>query len=100
MEIEGWLSSVRWGQCQEWTGKKLNPAETSLSFHGAVLLTFMGVVLLSHTCLTKPTMTWRLLDSPRGGDADRSLGMCRGGRSVTMVVAAPSLQMCQWQNCG
>lgn len=88
------------GTMQGWTGQELNPVETLLSFHTAVFLTFMGVVLLSHTYLTKPTMTWHVLDSSCGGDADRSLGMCRGGSNVTVGVATPSLHMCRWQNHG
>lgn len=99
---EGWLSSVGWGGCLGWTGQELNSAETSLSFHGAVLLMVMGVTLLSHTYLTKPTMTWHVLDSLCGGDANRSLGTCRGESSVTVAVAAPSLHMQQnhgWGVC-
>lgn len=46
-------------------------------FPWAVSLTFVAVVLLSCTFLSKPSTPWHVLDSSCGGDADRSLGMCR-----------------------
>lgn len=67
------------GQCLGWTGQELNSGGMFLSFRGAVLLALMGVVLLSHTCFTKPAVTWHVRDSPCGGDADGSLGMCEEG---------------------
>lgn len=93
-----WLSSVQWGQCLGWTRQELNPAETLVSFHGAVLLASIRVVLLSHTYLTEPPMTWHVLGSPCDGDAKRSMGTCGEGSSVTVV--APSLHTCWQQNRG
>lgn len=76
-----WQASCRgdWGLCPElngesvWGGQSGSFTLLKFPFHGIVLPKFVGVVMLNHTYLAKPAMTWHIRDSLCGGDATRSL---------------------------